>query len=417
MNGPNNVSEVTKSFHFAEVPTPFLGGSGGPVLRQERMPSIIGAPADTNAKLDGMRVAIVGLGSVGGRVALHLSRMRVKELLLIDPKPYKAESILTQPIGPELIGANKAASMARLCKAISPGTAVRYFDGSINDVAVADLIGVDIIFLATDNLAAEVETGQRAMHLGVPLIQGSVHGETLVSQVRTYANNDTSGPCPACGFNEAEWAQVHSETKYSCEPDSAGEGGGYNQTQPTFSISSLCSMAADQMIMSFLRQMLPVGLAVADRSIEYCGHTGKTTTTPLIRNPDCVCDHIPWGFQNSDGTLEDSSLDSLARKSETTSGQDESTLFEVEGFDWVGSFECLNGHSLDWNHFHPKAKATGGDPCPSCGEDLFCPPLSRRGAVTFDSLGSAAYKPLSELGVLAPEWVRISTSNATTLIH
>src|SRR5205823_5471756 len=99
-------------------------------------------------------------GAVGREVAVHLARLQPAALWLCDRGRYKVESLLTQAIAPQDIGAAKASNTGRLCKAISPRTAVFAYDGAVEDLPATAFADVDLIALATDNLAAEVAAGQ-----------------------------------------------------------------------------------------------------------------------------------------------------------------------------------------------------------------------------------------------------------------
>ena len=397
-----------------------LGASASHIRREHRFPALFGAADGFHAVLDGLKVLVVGAGSVGGRAALHLARMKVGKLLIADPKSFKGESVLTHEVSPDLIGAPKASSMAHVCKRISPETEVLYHDGAISEISITELADIEAILLASDNLTAEVEVGQMALRLGVPLLQGSVHGETLVAQVRVFGNvTGGEGPCPACLFNATEWGELQEEKSYSCAPSAAADDGAQPETQPTFSLSFLCSTAADMMMMSLLRSVLSLGQPVADTMAEYCGHSGRTSHCALRRNPECRCDHTPWTFRNFEGSAEDLTLHDLAAGSgeEVAENDADSPLFEVSGLDWVTSLVCPDGHSMALNRFVPKDKAIDGLTCPKCGRELFLEPMARVGGAALDTLGDAVRKPLREIGVHAPEWVRVRRFRSTTLYH
>src|SRR5262249_7510891 len=156
--------------------------------RDTRLPQFLGLRGGPGSVLDALKVAVVGTGSVGRNLALHLARLQIAALYLVDRGRFKAESVLTQPIVPEGIGEPKASSTGRLCQQISPGTDVWVYDGGVGALYPAALAEVDAVFVATDNLAAEIEVGQRCLHLRKPLLHASVHGETLVAQVRFFGN-------------------------------------------------------------------------------------------------------------------------------------------------------------------------------------------------------------------------------------
>jgi molybdopterin/thiamine biosynthesis adenylyltransferase len=209
---------MRKHAQFIEAKPP-AGKHGNAVLPDPavRLPTFAGGPADAARKLGALRIFIVGLGSVGGRIALHLARLGIATLWLIDPKRYKPESLLTHEIEPRDVGQFKARTTARRCKAISSTTRVFAFSGSVEDLPLDAFADADLVLLATDNLAAEIEVGQRCARLGKTLFQASVHGDTLTAQIRIFANVDRRGPCPACGFGDVEWRMLNEQVRFSCD--------------------------------------------------------------------------------------------------------------------------------------------------------------------------------------------------------
>src|SRR5207247_9648588 len=125
----------------------------------------------------------------------------------------------TPEAGPSGVGKSKARCTARWCQAISPGTRLFVFVGRVEDLPLDAFAGVDLVVMAPDNLPAEVETGQRTLHLAKPLLQASVLGESLLAQVSCFGHVPGQSACPACGFTQAEWELLRQQTQFSCEGD------------------------------------------------------------------------------------------------------------------------------------------------------------------------------------------------------
>ena len=186
------------------------------------------------------------------------------------------------------------------------------FGGPVQALSLSAFAGVDVVAMATDNLAAEVQVGQRCIHHRKPLLQASVHGATLVAQVRLWLNRDGSGPCPACCFGTSEWDHVNRETTFSCggEP---GEQRRHVATLPTMSVSFLCSMSAEMAMTQLLRHRLQLGPPLEDTVVEYCGYSHQVSTSRLKRNPKCRCEHVAWDRTVLSGPPAQSSLQQIAR--------------------------------------------------------------------------------------------------------
>ncbi|MCI0456193.1 MAG: ThiF family adenylyltransferase [Gemmataceae bacterium] len=371
----------------------------------DRLPRFVGLSADPLPVLSGLRVGVVGVGSVGRNVALHLARLHIEALWLIDPGRYKPASLLTQPIGPADVGQPKATSTGSLCKAISPRTRVFACDGAVERLPLTALADAHAVVLATDNLAAEVETGQRCLRLGGPLVQASVHGDTLVSQVRFFANRGGEGACPACGFTAAEWAALNREGRFSCAGWAGGEIQRETVAAPTMSVSFLCSLAADLACMQLLRHVLKLGPPVEDSLLEHCGYTHRTVVSPLSRNLDCPCEHQAWQVRPAPGPLASCSLGELAR-TVGENGDLERASFAVEGAAFAEVAVCrFCGQAQRCGRFVRRGESAG--PCRSCGSATQPEPFYCHDPVPAEAVLTLLGHPLGEIGGAAAAWVLV----------
>ena len=399
---------------FNIEPTPFLGGGSGFISRENRLPGILGAPENLSEIISRLRVLVVGTGAIGGTITDHLARLQPATLYLTDPKRFKEESVLTQPIGPESVGCLKAAVWAKKAKAISPQTDVRFSHRPISGIDIGELAGkVDVLALATDNIAAEVYCAQLAAWLGIPVIHGAVHGETTVAQIRVYGMKDGSGPCPACVLNADEWNIMNREVVFACDPGSAMK----INSPVTRSLPNHCSLAGSLAVNQLLKAMVPYGAPVSDSMLEFCGHTGKSNSYPLTQNPDCPCDHTPWLIRETDYPLEKKSPADLALLAGIDSPK--SVLFRAGDHDWLDFPICPNGH-VPKTHggfvIHDTISENDPASCSVCGAWTTPDPFFRRRAVSSESLGGAIDMPLSELGITSTPWVKIQHREKTTLI-
>ena len=259
----------------------------------DRLPNIIGAPSDADAILSDSNVVVVGCGAIGRYIALHLARLKIRTLRLIDKKKIKRESLLTHSVVPQEISMPKASSLGGLVKVISPGTRVYVYDGPVEMLDLLAFKDADIVILATDNQNAEIKVGQRCLWLGIPLVQAAVHGDTLVAQVRVFGKYNQAA-CPACGYSQAEWKALNRQTRYSCEDGDMKAVNPKIYGPPTMSVSFLCSLAADLCLAQFLKHRLGLGTPVENTILEFCLYTHKTAISSLNRNPNCPCDHTTY---------------------------------------------------------------------------------------------------------------------------
>jgi molybdopterin/thiamine biosynthesis adenylyltransferase len=381
--------------------------------RGARLPAFHGLTGEAGPALDALSVAVVGAGSVGRNLALHLARLQVGELRVVDPGRYKPESLLTQPITAEDVGAAKAGNTARACRQLSPATRVWAFDGPAQALSPAALADVDVVLLATDNLAAEVEVGQRCLWLRRPLLQASVHGDTLVAQVRFLRNADGAGPCLACAFGPAEWRHLNRETTFSCEGRANGRAAGRTVPPPTLSVSFLCSLAADLALTQLLRFALRLGAPLQDAVLEHCGYTHRTVLSPLKRNADCPCDHAGWERASAPRPLADCTARELARLAGLDGGAGAGGISlavdDMPFVEWGACAACGQGQRV--GRFGPAGR------CADCGGPVEAQPFYTHRAAPAALLRPVLDRPLRELGAAAARAAVVRGAGRAVLVR
>jgi molybdopterin/thiamine biosynthesis adenylyltransferase len=365
--------------------------------RHTRLPHFIGTPDSPDTRLDALRLVVVGAGSVGGAATLHAARLQPQEILIIDSGQLKPESVLTHLVVPADVGKSKASYWGQLCKAISPTTRVRVFDGPVQLVPLAAFLGATVVFMATDNLTAEVEVGQRCLWLRLPLVQAAVHGDSLVARISWWNNRDSSGPCPACGFSDAEWDHLNRETIFTCA-GRAAQPVGSNHAIATRSVSFLCSLAADLAMTQVLRFVLGLGRPLEDSVLEYCGYTHRSVVSPLTRKVNCPCEHAGYIHKPVAGPLAHHSLLQLAAAAQCECpSAPASPSFTVGDLLFVDGAICC-GRLQSVRKFAAPGRTLGN--CVVCGGSMRAEPHSFHSyrAVPAQILASLIGRPLAQLG-------------------
>jgi hypothetical protein len=156
-----------------------------PTERQRRIPDLV----DMRDKC----AVVVGLGSLGGDVALQLARAGVGELRLVDYDIFEANNSVRHALGIEFAGLDKPNAVAVACRRANPFCEVEpepICIGSIDEEppplqrleAVFD--GADLVVETTGIHQIELLVGRLAWDKGVPLVscwvtEGSWAGEVL----------------------------------------------------------------------------------------------------------------------------------------------------------------------------------------------------------------------------------------------
>ena len=134
------------------------------------------------ARLARARVAVFGLGGVGGSAVEALARSGVGALDLFDDDVVSLTNLNRQAVATvDTLGMPKADAMALRVAAVAPGarvTAHRMFYVPENADRV-DLSVYDYIVDAVDTVAAKLELAVRATALGVPIISAMGAGNKL----------------------------------------------------------------------------------------------------------------------------------------------------------------------------------------------------------------------------------------------
>ena len=139
-------------------------------------------------KLGRARVALFGVGGVGGYVAEALARSGVGAIDLYDPDTVGLTNLNRQIVAlHSTLGLPKAEVMARRLRDINPAVAVTahplfYLPENAEQV---DLSSYDYIADAIDTVTAKLNLIERCYHLGVPIISAMGAGNRLdPTQVR-----------------------------------------------------------------------------------------------------------------------------------------------------------------------------------------------------------------------------------------
>ncbi len=212
---------------------------------------------DGQRAIQGMRIAIVGLGGTGSVVAQQLAYLGVSRFLLIDPQCLE-DTNLNRVVGalPSDVGRTKVSIARRMIRRIVPSAHVEARQGNILDEATgAKLRDVDFVFCCTDSHGSRFFITQLAYQYFVPCIDMGVVIQ-VHDQVVTYYGSriqmlSPGTSCLVCtdgtlNPNEVRW-DLSNEQERRADPYFHGRA---DIKQP--SVISLNSAAASQAVTMFL---------------------------------------------------------------------------------------------------------------------------------------------------------------------
>jgi len=165
-------------------------------------PDYFARPAgDVNfAFMQSKRVVVVGVGTVGSRIAELLANSTVGFLRLIDHDPLEIENPYRHALPVGYLGGNKAIGLADWLPKQVPRLRVDPIDRKIDQSVPAELLerwldDADLIVAATDDRDAQRRISQQALALGIPAI---FPGQYLAGGGEVIVQFDHRLPCFGC---------------------------------------------------------------------------------------------------------------------------------------------------------------------------------------------------------------------------
>ena len=149
------------------------------------------------AKLNTQRVAIFGLGGVGGQVAETLSRSGIGNFTLVDKDIIDTTNINRQIIAlHSTLYAKKVDICAERIQDINPNTRIEKLYVEFNENTILDFSQFDYVVDAVDDLNAKFEIIKRAKLVGIPVISAMGAGNKLDITALKVADIEKTNTCP-----------------------------------------------------------------------------------------------------------------------------------------------------------------------------------------------------------------------------
>jgi molybdopterin/thiamine biosynthesis adenylyltransferase len=162
-------------------------------MNWDRVERLIGA--GNLARLRAKRVAVVGLGSGGGFIALALAMSGVGGFVLLDDDTLEETNIVRHVADRRYLGWNKAEAVADLIRQRNPEAQITVIAGRLEDHLDA-LHGCDLVISGLDGEGAKFALNQACLDRGLTAVYAGVYerGEGGdICLIRPY-----DGPCYAC---------------------------------------------------------------------------------------------------------------------------------------------------------------------------------------------------------------------------
>lgn len=159
----------------------------------QRVERLIGS--DNLARLAGKKVAIIGLGSGGGLVALHLAMSGVGEFVLVDDDTLEKGNMVRHVADLRYVGQHKVDAVADLIHHRNPKAKVTVYRQRIEQCMEA-LQGIDLLISAVDGEGPKYVLNQSALDNNLVAVYAGVYERGEGGDVVVIYPYD--GPCYAC---------------------------------------------------------------------------------------------------------------------------------------------------------------------------------------------------------------------------
>lgn len=187
--------------------------------RLDRVVELVGS-------LNDKAVLVAGAGSVGSRVAEDLVRSGVGRIIVLDPDtvsgPNMARSIYTT----HDIGRPKVEALTDRLRAINPGLTKTGVESTLLDADLPGLLaGVDLVVLATDDMAEQAHLASLAYGLGIPQVASAMYRKAAAGEVALIMPELRTACWACCVGTSALSVSERPDTNYGVDGRLVSESG------------------------------------------------------------------------------------------------------------------------------------------------------------------------------------------------
>lgn len=127
--------------------------------------------------IENTKIAIVGLGGLGGYVLENLVRLGVKDFNLIDKDVFDKSNLNRQILATEEnLGEYKGDKALERILSINSKVNANIFRDELNEDSFEMLQGVDVVFDCLDSIKSRFDLESLCENMNLPLIHGAIRG-------------------------------------------------------------------------------------------------------------------------------------------------------------------------------------------------------------------------------------------------
>lgn len=212
------------------------------------------------------RVAIVGVGGLGGPAGLYLAAAGIGQITLIDDDDVDVSNLQRQiQFVNGDIAVPKTQSMKSRLVAMNPDVNVHSMTERLTMENAEDLLeNHDLVLDGTDSFQTRFLVNKTALKLGIPLVSGAIG--RFDGQVALFPS-DGQSPCYQC--------------LVPVEPE------GIETCSELGVIGALAGVIGSLMALEAIKHITGAGETLTGRLWVFDGLYGESRTVKLVRDPDC----------------------------------------------------------------------------------------------------------------------------------
>lgn len=163
--------------------------------------------AHVSHSLTPKRVAVFGVGALGGSIALLLAKAGVGSFNLVDSDSLLPTNVMRHVCGLNYVGYKKTLAVKFVLQHHNPDCVVECLEATWNEARLSDYTkGCDLVIDATGNTNFSLYLNKFCLKAGQPVAVIAAYRRARVGRIITWLHHED--PCLACYFtHQAEWSE------------------------------------------------------------------------------------------------------------------------------------------------------------------------------------------------------------------
>lgn len=240
------------------------------------------------AQLRARRIAILGVGNIGGETARHLAMMGIP-LLLVDRGVVEPANLGTQGFIEEDIGLPKVEARRRALHRMNPACSIDVLAVDLETMGFAALRSTALWLCCLDSLRLRVRVNEMALRLGIPWIDAAIDGTgRLFARVARY-DPLSDAACFLCGYGPDDLRLMQQQQSRPCQVHQ-------NEATPTQAVSAIGAIAAGMQVLWALQQLLDLPIESSGQEFLLNLDNDQSRTVRRAKDPHCLIGHDRWSL-------------------------------------------------------------------------------------------------------------------------